>query len=69
MPECFGTATPDAQACCELAAPLVPAYNDQLAGMKKLVVAGAMKAGTSLLYKALSLEARATVVSACYGQW
>lgn len=69
MPECFGQDTPNHDACCELWGPLKENPQSEFAGHKKLVIAGAMKAGTSFVYKALQVDAKATVTSACYPSW
>lgn len=69
MPQCFGQESPEARSCCELSDPLIPTQAADLEPHKKLIVGGAMKGGTSFLFKQLVMDLRAAVSSACYNEW
>lgn len=53
VPACLGEEEPSREACCELFDPLNPVKDSVLGSYKKLIVAGAMKSGTSALFKYL----------------
>lgn len=65
LPPCLGNELPSPTTCCDMKEALHRANVDDLAGHRKVFIAGAMKAGSSFLYKKLVIESMLGVSVKC----